>query len=92
VIEHMFGPLSIRPLLTLIAATACAIALVMGYASPSNGAAHPRHHQVRVGETLWSIAERAYPQSDPRDAVYRIQQANRLDDAVIVAGEELVLP
>jgi nucleoid-associated protein YgaU len=90
--EHMFATLNIRPILTLIAATLCAVALVMGYAVPSRGASHPRHHDVRAGETLWSIAERAYPGSDPRDGVYRIQQANHIHDAAIVAGQVLVLP
>jgi nucleoid-associated protein YgaU len=91
--EHMFASLDIRRILSLIAASACALALAMSYAAPSSrGASHPRHHDVRSGETLWSIAERAYPTSDPRDAVYRIEQANDLHDAGIVAGQSLVLP
>ena len=65
----------------------------MSYAAPSSsGASHPRHHGVRGGETLWSIAEHAYPSSDPRDAVYRIEQANDLHGSVINAGQVLVLP
>jgi hypothetical protein len=93
IIEHMFASLDIRRLLTLIAASAVILALVMSYAAPSSrGASHPRHHAVQAGETLWSIALHAYPSSDPRDAVYRIEQANDLHDAGIVAGQELVLP
>jgi nucleoid-associated protein YgaU len=91
-IEHMFVSLDIRRLLTLLAASACALALVMGYAAPSSGASHPHRHAVRAGETLWSIAEHAYPNSDPRDAVYRIEQANDIHGAVIVSGQVLVLP
>jgi hypothetical protein len=92
-IEHMFASLDIRRLLTLIAASAVILALVMSYAAPSSsGAPHTRHHAVQAGETLWSIALRAYPTSDPRDAVYRIEQANDLHDAGIVAGQNLVLP
>ena len=91
--EHMFASLDIRRLLTLIAASAVVLALAMSYAAPSSrGAAHPRHHAVQAGETLWSIALHAYPSSDPRDAVYRIEQANDLHDAAIVAGQKLVLP
>jgi len=89
----MFATLDIRRALTLIAASACAIAFLMSYAAPSSsGASHPGRHDVRVGETLWSIAERAYPTSDPRDAVYRIEQANDIHSADIAAGQVLVLP
>jgi hypothetical protein len=91
--EHMFAALDIRRLLTLVAASAVVLALLMSYAAPSSrGASHPHHHAVQAGETLWSIALRAYPSSDPRDAVYRIEQANDLHDAGIAAGEVLVLP
>ena len=89
----MFAHLDIRRLLSLLAASAVLLALVMSYAAPSSrGASHPRHHAVRTGETLWSIALAHYPTSDPRDAVYRIEQANDLHDAGIAAGQVLVLP
>jgi nucleoid-associated protein YgaU len=92
VTEHMFATLDIRRTLTLIATAACALAMLLSYAAPSSGASHPRRHDVHAGETLWSIAEHAYPSSDPRDAVYRIEQANRMHDPDIVAGQVLVLP
>lgn len=88
----MFASLAPRPLLTLLAASACAVAFFLGHASPSRGGTPPRHHTVRTGETLWTIAEGAYPASDPRDAVYRIERANRLPGAAIAAGQTLVLP
>ncbi len=93
--EHMFGTFDIRRLAALAAAAACALALAMSYApSSSSGAApaHPRHHTVSTGETLWAIAEHAYPTADPRDAVYKIEQANDLHGADISAGQALVLP
>jgi nucleoid-associated protein YgaU len=93
--EHMFGTFDIRRLATLAAAAACAVALAMSYApSSSSGAApaHPHHHLVSTGETLWAIAEHAYPSADPRDAVYKIEQANDLHGADIAAGQVLVLP
>ncbi len=92
VTEHMFATLDIRRLLSLLAASAVAVALVMSYAAPSSGASHPHRHGVRMGETLWSIAEHAYPGSDPRDGVYRIEQANDIHNSVIVVGQVLVLP
>jgi LysM domain len=89
----MFDPDQIRRLLAALAAVACAVALVLGYAAPSSsGASHPRSHHVRAGETLWSIALHAYPGADPRDAVYRIEQANGLHTADIAAGRVLMLP
>jgi hypothetical protein len=91
-IEHMFASPDIRRALTLIAAAACALALLLSYAAPSSGASHPHRHAVRAGETLWSIAEHAYPSSDPRDAVYRIEQTNGMHDSDIAAGQVLVLP
>ena len=93
--EHMFGTFDIRRIASLAAAAACAVALAMSYApSSSSGAAsaHPRHHLVITGETLWAIAERAYPTADPRNAVYKIEQANDLHGAAIAAGQVLVLP
>ena len=88
----MFDTFDIRRLLSLLAASAVALALLMSYAAPSSGASHPHHHGVRVGESLWSIAEHAYPSSDPRDAVYRIEQANGIHNSVIAVGQVLVLP
>ena len=67
-------------------------AFLLGEAIPSRGASPPRHHRVHAGETLWGIAERAYPGDDPREAVYRIRVANHIPGSSIVAGEKLVLP
>lgn len=92
VYEHMFAPASTRRLITALAALACAAAFLLGQAIPSRGSSPPRHHQVHAGETLWSIAERAYPGDDPREAVYRIRVANDIAGSWIFAGQELVLP
>jgi hypothetical protein len=47
---------------------------------------------VGTGDTLWSIAERVAPETDPRDTVAALQQANGLTSAAIEAGTVLVLP
>jgi len=90
--EHMFASSVSRRLITALAALACASAFLLGEAIPSRGSAPPRHHRVHAGETLWGIAEHAYPGDDPREAVYRIRVANDLPGSTIVAGEKLVLP
>ena len=90
--EHMFASTSTRRLITALAALACAGAFLLGEAIPSRGASPPRHHRVHAGETLWGIAERAYPGDDPREAVYRIRVANHIPGSSIFAGQELELP
>jgi nucleoid-associated protein YgaU len=46
---------------------------------------------VRPYETLWSIAQRHYA-GDVRDAVWRIERANRLQSADVRVGQKLILP
>lgn len=47
---------------------------------------------VKPGQTLWGIAVRHYPQSDPRAAIAAIESANHLISLTITPGERLVLP
>ncbi len=51
----------------------------------------PQVHRVEPGETLWSIAAARYG-GDPREGVWRLQQANRLSGATIVPGQRLRVP
>lgn len=47
---------------------------------------------VQPGETLWVIAERVDPGSDPRETVARIVAMNDLPTSSVQAGQELQLP
>jgi LysM repeat protein len=60
-------------------------------AGPSDGARVATSHQVRPGETLWSIASTTYG-GDPRPHIEAIIDRNSLVDATIQPGEVLVLP
>lgn len=48
--------------------------------------------RVVAGDTLWDIARRVSPDSDPRYAVFRIRQANNMDTAMIMPGQTLEIP
>jgi hypothetical protein len=47
---------------------------------------------VAPGETLWQIAERVAPGTDPRETVARILDLNGLQTAQVQAGTALLLP
>ena len=47
---------------------------------------------VAQGDTLWSIAQEADPESDPRAAVERIAQLNELGDSAVRPGQRIVVP
>ena len=79
----MFGKLAI-----LI----CAAALAVGLAAHSSSGAGPkRTYIVRPGDTLWSVAQRAYS-GDPREGVWKLEQRNHLASATISPSEKLVVP
>lgn len=47
---------------------------------------------VRSGDSLWSIAERALPQMDPRDAVIALRDANDINGSALTPGQLLRVP
>ena len=42
---------------------------------------------VRQGDTLWSIAKRLEPGTDPRDVISKIKRQNRLSSSHLIAGQ-----
>ena len=60
----------------------------------SNPAAFSEHtYAVRNGDTLWSVANRAYARNhDTRRVVFAIERRNHLAGADIRPGEKLILP
>jgi LysM repeat protein len=53
---------------------------------------HPRRVVVRPGDTLWSIARRSEPASDPRAVVDAIVAANGVQAGAVVPGQRLLVP
>ncbi len=51
-----------------------------------------RTHVVRSGDTLWSIATRFEPATDPRIVVDAIASANGVDPGALVPGQRLTIP
>lgn len=47
---------------------------------------------VQPGDSLWAIAGRIAPSSDPRDVVSSLAKLNNISGGVISAGESLFIP
>lgn len=47
---------------------------------------------VQSGESLWTVAERVAPGSDPRDVIDAIVTFNHLGSADVMAGQQLGVP
>lgn len=82
-----------------IALTGAALALVSVLVGPVGHAfqadatpRHPRTVMVRAGDTLWSIARRSEPGSDPRAVMDAIAAANGVRGGDLLAGQRLLLP
>ncbi|HUZ89209.1 MAG TPA: LysM peptidoglycan-binding domain-containing protein [Candidatus Acidoferrales bacterium] len=68
--------------------------LAIGLAQNVHGGAASRYEMVTVkaGDSLWSIAAPRYPDSDLRQKVDQIEQANHLQGAGVFVGESLRVP
>ena len=89
-----------RTIAVLVLATIALIAVfVLGRASvhaaqptPTTKAATPAVVTVQAGDTLWTIATRIAPKSDPRATIRAIRELNGLSTGSVQAGQRLVLP
>jgi Tfp pilus assembly protein FimV len=73
------------------------VGLVLGHGSSQAAGrgsvgATSRTLTVQPGETLWSVAARIAPHSDPRLVVADIESRNHLVGAEVRAGEQLRVP
>jgi Tfp pilus assembly protein FimV len=87
-----------RLTLTLTVSVALVAAAWAGPAVRALGSPEPptriarSSYVVREGDTLWTIALRLAPESDPRPIVDVLSAANGLDAGRIVPGQTLVVP
>ena len=84
-----------RTLLLLALVGLLLVAFSLGRTSADAGSSRVVPRQTTVvqpGETLWSIARRVAPGTDPRVTVDRLTRLNDLGARPIVPGQRLVLP
>lgn len=66
---------------------------IKGYVAKGSNSVKYEKVVVYPGDTLWSIASHHNESnSDVRKLIYKIRKANNLDTAVIMPGQELIIP
>jgi LysM repeat protein len=82
---------AVAVLATVLLAALLLLAARLSAGSPSAAPALPAGSTVTVqpGDTLWSIAQRAAPNSDPRLVVDQLRKANHLNSVVLSPGQTL---
>lgn len=81
------------PVLTLLLALVTGLGIAVTSAEASSDT-KPAVTRVTVlpGESLWDIAERTNPGTDPRDVIDEIVSINGLESSVINSGQQLEVP
>lgn len=47
---------------------------------------------VQPGQSLWSLAQVAVPNADPRETVYKIKQLNNFSGSDLLPGQAVIVP
>ncbi|KAA2254975.1 LysM peptidoglycan-binding domain-containing protein [Solihabitans fulvus] len=78
----------------LIALAVVCLGLLYGTGVDGAGAVPDRTAtvQVHAGETLWDVAQRMAPGSEPSAVVERIKQLNGLGGTSVYPGQSLTVP
>ncbi|HEU0088969.1 MAG TPA: LysM peptidoglycan-binding domain-containing protein [Pseudonocardiaceae bacterium] len=91
------GPVRPGRPIRLIAAAVVTLMLVggLGWLGQTSRAGIPAETavvQVGAGETVWDVAQRVAPGSDPRAVVERIRQLNGMSGSAVQPGQRLQVP
>lgn len=79
--------------LVIISTIVVALVLLLPSTGHADGVEATTRHQVRAGDSLWTIAETATaPGADVRAVIETIRELNGLDDSVIIPGQRLEVP
>ncbi len=81
-----------RVVLVVMLAVLAVLLFTVGRASAAQRGTARQAVTVQRGESLWSIAQRVAPDSDPRGVVAALERSNHLAGAAVVPGQRLVLP
>lgn len=82
-----------RKTLTIILVAIAIIIPITGFTAKGNNTVKYTKVIVYPGDTLWTIAaEHNDSNKDIRKLIYNIRQANDLTSAVIMPGQELLIP
>ena len=79
--------------LVIISTIVVALVLLLPSTGQADGIEITATHQVRAGDSLWTIAEAATEQgADVRTTIEAIRELNDLSGSVIVPGQRLEVP
>jgi LysM domain len=80
--------------LVLVAVSTGLLGLVQPQAFAFAGSNGPTTARITVhpGETLWAIADRVAPNTDPRETIARLESMNHLRSSTVPAGSVLLVP
>ncbi len=78
----------------LVVLAAVLIGLHVSAGIVSNSMPEPSYKTVvvRQGDTLWDLARRTKPGTDPRKTVYEIRKLNQLESVNLQPGQILMIP
>jgi hypothetical protein len=64
------------------------------FSTAAHGYKEPDYRTVRVkdGDTLWSIAGKYGKGGDIRKYIYEIKKINNMDDSMLYAGTDIIIP
>jgi LysM domain len=89
----VFGALATAPLIAGLVFASVSAPVSAGTVSVgTEGAAAFETVTVGVGESLWSIAERVAPASDPREVIGELERFNGLEDSAVLPGQTIAIP